>query len=108
MILLGQLQIKCSFKYQTILRCHLYAQYGEMAKLTVSCIVNFQETYDVLCMMQEEQIELISQDEEGRQESLFSGLIEHVELKNVGDYAVLELKAVSYICLLYTSDAADD
>ncbi len=97
MILLGQLQIKCSFKYQTILRCHLYAQYGEMAKLTVSCIVNFQETYDVLCMMQEEQIELISQDEEGRQESLFSGLIEHVELKNVGDYAVLELKAVSYI-----------
>ncbi len=97
MILLGQLQIKCSFKYQTILRCHLHAQYGEMARLTVSCEVNFQEAYETLCGMQEEPIELIGQDEQGRQESLFSGLIDHVELKNVGDYAVLELKAVSYL-----------
>ena len=97
MILLGQLQIKCNFTYQTILRCHLYAQYGEMARLTVSCIVNFQEAYDMLRGMQEEQIELIGQVEEGRQEFLFSGLIDNVVLKNVGDYAVLELKAVSYI-----------
>lgn len=97
MILLGQLRIKCNFKYQTILRCHFHAQYGEMARLTVSCIVNFQEAYDMLCGMQEEQIELIGQDEEGRQDSLFSGLIDNVELKNVGDYAVLELGAVSYL-----------
>jgi len=58
-------------------------------------MVNFQEAYDMLCRMQEEQLELTDQDEEGRQESLFSGLIDYAELKNVGDYAVLELGAVS-------------
>ena len=47
--------------------------------------------------MQEEQVELVGQDEEGRQESLFYGLIDSAELKNVGDYAVLELQAVSGI-----------
>lgn len=95
MILLGQLQMKCNFAYQHIRTCHLQAQYGEMARLTVSCEVNFQETYEALCGMQEEAIKLIGQDEQGRQESLFSGLIDQAELKNVGGYAVLTLRAVS-------------
>lgn len=97
MILLGQLQLKCNFEYQTILNCHLHAQYGEMTRLKVSCIVNFKEAYNTVCRMQEEQVELVGQDEEGRQESLFYGLIDSAELKNVGDYAVLELQAVSDI-----------
>lgn len=63
MILLGQLQMKCIFAYQHIRTCHLQAQYGEMARLTVSCEVNFQEAYEALCGMQEEAIELIGQDE---------------------------------------------
>ena len=97
MILLGQLQINSIFKYRTILSCHLQAQYGEMTRLTVSCVVDYQEAFDALCRMQEEQVELSSQDEEGRQESLFSGLIDGAELKSVGNYTVLELKAVSYL-----------
>lgn len=95
MILLGQLQIKSKFDYQHILSCHLQTQYGEMAKLTVSCEVDFSEAYGALCGMQEEPIELTGQDEEGREESLFSGLIERAELKSVGRYAVLTLQAVS-------------
>lgn len=97
MILLGQLQLMCNFEYQTILNCHLHTQYGEMTRLTASCVVSFKEAYNTLCQMKEEQIELIGQDEEGRQESLFSGLIDSAELKNVGDYTILELQAVSYI-----------
>ena len=97
MILLGQLQINSIFKYRTILSCHLQARYGEMTRLTVSCVVDYQEVFDALCRMQEEQVELSSQDEEGRQESLFSGLIDGAELKSVGNYTVLELKAVSYL-----------
>ncbi len=97
MILLGQLQLMCNFEYQTILNCHLHTQYGEMTSLTASCVVSFKEAYNTLCQMKEEQIELIGQDEEGRQESLFSGLIDSAELKNVGDYTILELQAVSYI-----------
>ena len=97
MILLGQLQINSIFKYRTILSCHLQARYGEMTRLTVSCVVDYQEAFDALCRMQEEQVELSSQDEEGRQESLFSGLIDGAELKSVGNYTVLELKAVSYL-----------
>lgn len=97
MILLGQLQLKCNFDYQTILNCHLHAQYGEMTRLTASCIVSFKEAYNTLYQMKEEQIELIGQDEKGRQESLFSGLIDSANLKNVGDYTILELQAVSYI-----------
>lgn len=96
-ILLGQLQINSIFKYRTILSCHLQARYGEMTRLTVSCVVDYQEAFDALCRMQEEQVELSSQDEEGRQESLFSGLIDGAELKSVGNYTVLELKAVSYL-----------
>ncbi len=97
MILLGQLQINSIFKYRTILSCHLQARYGEMTRLTVSCVVDYQEAFNALCRMQEEQVELSSQDEEGRQESLFSGLIDGAELKSVGNYTVLELKAVSYL-----------
>lgn len=96
-ILLGQLQVNCNFKYKTILSCHLYMQYGEMARMEVSCVVNYNEAYNMLCRMKEQQLELIGQDEKGRQESLFSGLIDSAELRNVGDYTVLELKAVSYI-----------
>lgn len=97
MILLGQLQINCIFKYRTILSCHLQERYGEMTRLTVSCVTDFQEAYGALGRMQEEQIELSSQDEEGRQMSLFSGLIDGAELKSVGGYTVLELSAVSYL-----------
>lgn len=95
MMLLGELQIQCRFAYQHIRSCHLQEQYGKMARLTVSCEVNFQDAYEALCGMQEEPIELTGQDAEGRQESLFSGLIERAELNNEGGYAILTLQAVS-------------
>ena len=56
MILLGQLQINSIFKYRTILSCHLQARYGEMTRLTVSCVVDYQEVFDAMCRMQEEQV----------------------------------------------------
>lgn len=96
-ILLGQLIVKCRFAYQAILSCYMYAKYGEMTRVRITCTVKFEETQNILSQMREEPLELLSRGGDGRQESLFSGLIDGASLKNEGDYAVLTLTAVSCI-----------
>ena len=95
-----QLQVKCRFTIKTILKCVIYAEYGEHTRAEIVAVVKGEEAKAVLTDSTKEKIEIFSKTDSGTNESaeeiLFTGIIEEAELLEEGEYATLSLKAVSY------------
>lgn len=99
-VMSGQLQVKCRFTFQRILKCCIHAKYGRHTYAEIVGSVKAEETKAVLTDVKREGIILYGKNTDTAdtlsKETLFSGIIKAVELKEEGGYAVLSLAAVSY------------
>ncbi len=91
-----QLRVHCRFTFLTIHRCSIQAKYGEHSKVQIAGIVKCEEIKSLLPSITEEKLEVVSVDESGVEEVLFTGMIERAELNEEGQYAILSLSALSY------------
>lgn len=91
-----QLRVNCRFTFLTIHKCNIHAKYGEHTRAEIIGIVKSEDVKAMLPTIKEEKIEIINRDENGREEILFVGMIERLEMKEEGQYATLSMKALSY------------
>lgn len=91
-----QLRVDCRFTFTTISGCSIHAKYGEHTRAEITGTVNSSDARAILSDISEEKLEIFSRNSNNVEEILFLGLIEHAELKEEGQYAVLSVKAVSY------------
>ncbi len=91
-----QLRVHCRFTFLTIHKCSIESKYGEHSKAQIAGIVKGEEVKSLLPGITEEKLEVVSVDKAGKEEVLFTGLIESAELKEEGQYTTLSLQALSY------------
>lgn len=91
-----QLRVNCRFTFTTISNCSIHAKYGEHTRAEITGTVNSSDAKAILSDISEEKLEIFSKNSNSVEEILFLGLIEHAELKEEGQYAVLSVQAVSY------------
>lgn len=94
-ITLGNLKARCRFPIVTLQQCHIHAKCGEHTEAEITCTVKGNETRAVIAGTAEDELEIVSIEQGGKEEILFSGVIRRVELAEEGNYAVLRLWAVS-------------
>lgn len=94
-ITLGNLRVKCRFPIIILQQCHIRARWGEHTQAEVLCTVKADEAQMAPGDMPREGLEIVNQEDSGREEILFSGIIRKTELTREGGYAVLRLWAVS-------------
>lgn len=92
----GQLRVKCRFTFITIYYCKIHAEYGRHTCAEVTGTVRNHAAKAVLNDAADEKVEIFSTDEEGKEELLFVGVLNHVDYREEGQYATLCIKAVSY------------
>ena len=96
---LEHLKVKCGFSLVEVVKCRIYAEYGEHVRAEMTAVVKAQEAKDVLIGAMEERIEICSKENVGsdleRERILFRGSIDNAEITEEGRYAVLLLSAVS-------------
>lgn len=100
-ITLGQLQIKCRFKFITILSYTIHAKYGEHTKVSIKAVVRSGDAETELLNSADEKIVISCRQSSNTAslevyEVLFTGIIEEAELRKEGGETTLYLKAVSY------------
>lgn len=93
-ITLGSLRIKCRFPIITLLKCSIHARYGEHTKAEIMCTVKGSDAKEKLTNVTDEKLEIVCESE--REERLFIGIVQSVELVEEGQYTTLLLRAVSY------------
>lgn len=91
-----QLRVNCRFTFTTISNCSIHAKYGEHTRAEITGTVNSSDAKAILSDISEEKLEIFSKNSNSVEEILFLGIIEHAELKEEGQYAVLSVQAVSY------------
>ena len=95
-IALGNLKIRCRFPIITLLKCCIHTKYGEHTSVSITCIAKDKEAKNVLANVMEEELEIVSREESGREEILFLGIIVKADIREEGQYARLQMQAVSY------------
>lgn len=95
-ISIGQLQINSRFTFLSMLNCNIHSKYGKHTKAEIIGTVKSSEAITVLSNVSEDKVEIISRNDNGAEDMLFIGVIEYVEIKQEGQYALLTVKAVSY------------
>lgn len=91
----GQLQVKCRFTFLSVLHCRIHARYGEHTGAELTGTVRSGEALAVLSNAADDKIVILSRDENGVEEVLFTGVVESVELEEEGQYSTLLIRAFS-------------
>ncbi len=92
----GQIRVKCRFTFITIYHCRIHAEYGRHTCAEITGTVRNRAAKAALNNIADEKVEIFSTDEEGKEELLFVGVLNHVDYREEGQYATLCIKAVSY------------
>ena len=85
---LEHLKVKCGFSLVEVVKCRIYAEYGEHVRAEMTAVVKAQEAKDVLIGAMEERIEICSKENVGsdleRERILFRGSIDNAEITEEG------------------------
>lgn len=95
-ITLGNVQIKCRFPVTKLQECCIYAKYGEHTKAEIVCTVKGSESRAALTDVDEDELKIVNRGEDGREETLFDGVIHDAEYVEEGRLATLKICAFSH------------
>lgn len=98
MITMGYLQIKCCFVFLSVFQCDIYSKYGEHTRTEIIGTVKVDEAKKAFLNILKDNLEVIARNDDGTKETLFIGVIESLDLKQEGQYAVLTVRAISNTC----------